>query len=272
MNFDERIFRKALLQIAGERLRSRRISRKTQGKGGGVFDVPAVRTLQRRHRVLFPFASIPAHGFPHRSCGLVNRRRLAFSLLQGEIHGAVGQPPGGLQAAGTSQSESLRVGHPVFRPALAPGQSDCPVHLLLVSLQHRDVVSDDEKTGEFQLALGRRLNRPLGFLEATGEEIAPRKIAIPHPNVGINRDFFARCFDRSFVSAGPMGGNAPKQTMGIGSFPAGIRLKPQLEGLVGLFQVSRHLTVVGKVDEEPFAIAHAVPEEPGFHGALGRQH
>ena len=100
-------------------------------------------------RVLFPFGSIPVNGFPHRSCGLVTRCRLRFPLLQGEIHSPVGQPPGGLQAAGTSQSESLLVGHPVFRPALAPGQSDGPVHLLLVTLQHRDVVSEDEKTGDF---------------------------------------------------------------------------------------------------------------------------
>ena len=181
-------------------------------------------------RVPFPFASIPVNGFPHRSCGLVNRRRLAFPLLHREIHSPVGQPPGGLQAAGASQSDSLLVGHPVFRPALAPGQSDGPVHLLLVTLQHRDVVSEDETAGDFELALGSRLKRPLGFREATGEEIAPRKIAIRHPPVGISRDFFARCLDRSFVSAGPMGGNAPQQTMGIWSFPRGDTSEPTTRG------------------------------------------
>ena len=162
--------------------------------------------------------------------------------------------------------------HPVFHPALAPGQRYRPVHLLLVSLQHRDVVFEDKKTEEFQLALGSRLNRPLGFREATGEEIAGRQIAIRHRKVGISCDFFSRCLNRFFVSAGPMRGNAPKQTVGIWSFGAGVCLRPQLESSVGLFQISRDLTVVGKVDEELFAIAHAVPQAPGFHGALGRQH
>src|SRR6478736_1715496 len=80
----ERIFRKALLQIAGERFRSRSTTGKTQGKGGGVFDLPPIRTPQRRQRVLFAFASIPGNGFPHCSCGLVNRRRLYFPLLNRE--------------------------------------------------------------------------------------------------------------------------------------------------------------------------------------------
>ena len=88
--FGERIFREALFQIIGKRLRSRGVSRKSQGKAGGVFDIPAIRKRQRRHGVLFRFGSIPAHGFPHRSCGLVTRGRLASPLLPGQIDGAAG--------------------------------------------------------------------------------------------------------------------------------------------------------------------------------------
>ena len=45
-----------------------------------------------------------------------------------------GQPPGGLQAAGASQSESLCVCHRVFRSRLAPGQSHYPIHLVPVAI------------------------------------------------------------------------------------------------------------------------------------------
>ena len=101
------------------------------------------------------------------------------------------------------------MGHPVFRPALSPGQSYCPVHLLLVALQHRDVVSEDEKDGHFQLALGSALKRALRFGEAVGEKIGQRKTAIRNRKVGIGRDSFLGRFNRSFESAGPMSGKAP---------------------------------------------------------------
>ena len=38
------------------------------------------------------------------------------------------------------------------------------------------------------------------------KKIGYRKIAIREPKVGIRRDSFQRCFNRPFVSAGPMGG------------------------------------------------------------------
>src|SRR5437899_1048570 len=38
----ERIFRESFFQIVGKRLRSRGVSRKSQGKRGGVLDVPAL--------------------------------------------------------------------------------------------------------------------------------------------------------------------------------------------------------------------------------------
>ena len=51
------------------------------------------------------------------------------------------------------------------------------------------------------------------MLSASGkrssEKIARRKIAVPKGKVGIGRDFFLGCFNRSFKSAGPMGGKAP---------------------------------------------------------------
>ena len=65
------------------------------------------------------------------------------------------------------------------------------------------------ETGHFQLALGGALKRALRFGEAVGEKIARRKIAVRNGKVGIGRDSFLCCFNRSFESAGPMGGNAP---------------------------------------------------------------
>jgi hypothetical protein len=60
--------------------------------------------------------------------------------------------------------------------------------------------------------------------------------------------------------------------MGLRQRPARVRLQPQLEGLVRLFQVARYLPIVSKVDEEPFAIAHAIPQLPRSRGVLRRQH
>src|SRR5260221_3764426 len=51
-----------------------------------------------------------------------------------------------------------------------------------------------------------------------------------------------------------------------------IGLKPQLEGLVRLFQISRHLPVVEKVDKKLLPVADSIPQLPGFCGALSRQH
>src|SRR2546425_9368724 len=59
---------------------------------------------------------------------------------------------------------------------------------------------------------------------------------------------------------------------GLWLLPARISLKPRLEGLVRLVQVSRHLPVVGKVDKKLLPVARSIPQLPGFCSALGRQH
>ena len=69
-----------------------------------------------------------------------------------------------------------------------------------------------------------------------------------------------------------MSGNAAEQGLGIWLVHAGKRLEPQLERLVGLFQVSRDLTIVREVDVELFAVAHPVAQPPRLRGVLGRQH
>jgi hypothetical protein len=75
--------------------------------------------------------------------------------------------------AGTSQSERLLVSHPVFHPALASGQNYGLIHLLLVALQKREVISKHQEFGEFQLALGGSLKSALGFLKAIQEWQGP---------------------------------------------------------------------------------------------------
>src|SRR4029450_4612516 len=107
----------------------------------------------------------------------------------------------------------------------------------LVTLQHRDDESDEEHTWYFELALGSRVKRLLGFGEPIDEEIGPGKIAIGKRKIGIRRDGFLRGVNGSLVSSGPMGGNAAEQTVRIVLLPVRIRLLAQLEGLVRLFQV-----------------------------------
>ena len=47
---------------------------------------------------------------------------------------------------------------------------------------------------------------------------------------------------------------------------------PQFEGLVRLFQISRHLPVVAPIDKKLLPIAGSIPQLPGSRGALRRQH
>ena len=94
----------------------------------------------------------------------------------------------------------------------------------------------------------------VGFGEAIGEEIASRKTAIRKRQVGISRDGFLGGFDRYLKPACPVSGKAAQQLLGLWvPIAAGIGLKPQLEGLVRLLQISRHLPVVVEVDEKSFA-------------------
>ena len=67
----------------------------------------------------------------------------------------------------------------MFCPALALGQGGGPTDILPVVLQYPNDVAQYDQTVEIQFALGRRLNDLLGFRKATGEEIAPREIAVP---------------------------------------------------------------------------------------------
>ena len=65
------------------------------------------------------------------------------------------------------------------------------------------------RIGILQLAFGGSLKHTLGFFETVQEKIAGRKIAVPEEQ---SRDrsaiVFLGCLDRSFESAGPLGGKA----------------------------------------------------------------
>ena len=98
---------------------------------------------------------------------------------------------------------------PVLHCVFALGQSHDPIHLVLIALQHRHVVSDLQHRRILQLAFGRALKRALGVGEAIEEKIALRKTAVPNDNVGLERDSSSGHLHRSFKSAGPMGGQAP---------------------------------------------------------------
>src|SRR5262245_28340390 len=98
----------------------------------------------------------------------------------------------------------------MFGPALSPSQTNYPVHLLLVALDRRDVVSQDQESGVFQLALRRALKRALRFRDTVREKIAHRKTCIRHRKIGIRRDCFLRCCDRYWKSAGSVRGYAPE--------------------------------------------------------------
>ena len=158
----------------------------------------------------------------------------------------------------------------MFRPGLSLGEGDFPVHLLLVALQQRDVVSDDPKHGRFQMAIRGKLKCAVRFGEAVREEIALRKSVVRKRIVGTLRDLLLERVNRSLPSAGPVSGKASQEAQRCRlPITARIGLKPQFESLVRLFQISRHLPVVGKVDKEFFSIADAITQLPGVGRALG---
>src|SRR4029079_7706096 len=127
--------------------------------------------------------------------------------------------------------------------------------------------------GVLKVTFVRLLKTAFGFGKAVGEQRAGRKIAVPEGNVGMGLDFSSGYLDRSFKSACPLGGKAPEQIVGTRwVVPPRIGLKPRLEGLVRLFQVSCDLPVVGELDKKLFAVAGSFPELPGSCGALSRQH
>ena len=158
---------------------------------------------------------------------------------------------------------------PVFRSMLAPGQSHYPIHLVLVTLEHRDRVSEHQEIGVLELAFGRSLQSALGFGEAIEEIIAPRKIAVPENKGGIGAQSSSGRSRSLFQIVLSHGWKVRLKSLGTWRpFIAWIGLKPQLEGLVRFLQVSGHLPVVVKVDEESLPLAHAIPQLPSFCGAL----
>ena len=147
-----------------------------------------------------------------------------------------------------------------FRPGSSLRHTGDPVDLALVAADQRELVGQQQNFIIGHLGFEGSLNRRLRLVEAIQVISGGRKIRVPEHEVGIRRDFFLRHLDHAFESAGPMRGNAPEQTVRIWSFLlARIRLQPQLEGLVCLFQIPCHLPVVGEVDEESLAIADPIP-------------
>src|SRR5258708_1019533 len=96
-----------------------------------------------------------------------------------------------------------------------------------------------------QLAIKSLLKSALGFGKAVEQKIARRKIGVSGHLVGIGRDSSLGHLDRSFIAACSMSRKARQETLGIWILPAGINLIPRFEGLVRLFQISRHFPVVG---------------------------
>jgi hypothetical protein len=120
-------------------------------------------------------------------------------------------------------------------------------------------------------AFGSLLQSALGFGEAVEKKIARGKIVVGKHEIGVGRDLRPGHLDGSFIPACPMGGKAGQQALSIWRRAARIGPKPRLEGQVRLFQISRHMPVVGKVDEKPLAVADSFPQFPGLCGALRRQ-
>src|ERR1051325_6277531 len=107
-----------------------------------------------------------------------------------------------------SQSKSRRVSQPVFRFLLALSQRHNPIHLVLVPLDQRDIVSKRQMVRVHSLVFESSLKNALGLGEAVEEQIAKRQTAISQRKVGMDGDLFLRHLDRPFKAACPMGGNA----------------------------------------------------------------
>src|SRR6185295_13738381 len=94
----------------------------------------------------------------------------------------------------------------MFRSTLACGPSHCPIHLVLVTLEQRDVVSDHQMSSVLKLTFISLLKSALGFGKLVRIKIGGCKIAVTEGKVGAGRDFLPGYIDRSFKSACSLGG------------------------------------------------------------------
>ena len=101
------------------------------------------------------------------------------------------------------------MGQPVFQSRLALGPGHNPIHLVLVTLEHGDVVSHQQELRALQLAFGSLLNHALGLSETVQEKIAVYKTVVPKQKVGIGRNLFLGYLDHSVKSACSLGCKSP---------------------------------------------------------------
>ena len=109
----------------------------------------------------------------------------------------------------------------------------------------------------------------MGLGQAITANIVRGKIVIREGMVRIKLDRFLRFLRRLFEFAEGKGKASGQECMRL--HVARISLSPQLTGLVRLFQVSPHQSMIGKIDKELLLVTCAIPQLPRFTGAIHRQ-
>jgi hypothetical protein len=164
----------------------------------------------------------------------------------------------------------------VFCLALAFGQSDGSIHLLVVALHERDVVSVDQELRQFQplfLVRGGLLEGVLCLAEAVDKETRESQIPISDANVRIGDDRLSRGFDCDLPPSSSLGGQAPQEFQRVRRCrTTRVGLLPEFERLERVFQIPRDLAIVVEGDKELFPLAGALPQLPRFCRALGCEH
>ena len=107
----------------------------------------------------------------------------------------------------------------MFGEALALGQSDDSIHLLVVALHEREVVSVDQELRQFQplfLVRGGLLEGVLCLAEPVEKETRESQIAISDDNVRIGGDRLSRAIDGYLPPSSALGERPPKSSIASG--------------------------------------------------------
>jgi hypothetical protein len=214
--------------------------------------------LQGGQRALPGRARIPEQGFPQSGSGFPERRLSGLPRLQRRVRCTPCSLPRLVQATGIGEDEPLAARNQVVPSGLSLGQSRFPFHCRPVTHQKRDVVSLGRELRNVQLPFGGSTQRAVRFIDAVEKLLVEGELQIADRKIRIDCDRLPRGLDRSVVLAERWVDHCAQHRVRMEI--ARIRLRPRLAGLLRVFQVSRHLYLVGGRNEESLPVADAIPQ------------
>src|SRR5215831_15796027 len=199
--------------------------------------------------------------FAYRRRGLVVRGRLAVAGLLRRRNGAFPHGPSLPHSSGTGEHQSLMMRYRVLY-GRSGSASDFALHSRLVALQKREIVTNDQKFRNFDLALCAQPQAVRGLREPVETEIVGSNSRVWKWAGHIEPDGLLGGLNSPFVlsviECDPTPENAPWISI------TRIRLCPRFESLQLLLQVPGYLAVIEHENEAPLPIADTIPKRVGF--------